>query len=68
MMVYNARMKTINVRLDYELYLELVKLRDKIGVPVTESLRRSVREYLAKQEKQTSVDSQSLQVQDISKQ
>lgn len=64
-MVYNARMKTINVRLDYALYLELVKLRDKIGVPVTESLRRSVREYLAKQAKQASVDPQSVQVQNL---
>ncbi len=64
-MVYNARMKTINVRLDYALYLELVKLRDQIGVPVTESLRRSVREYLAKQAKQASVDPQSVQVQNL---
>ncbi len=58
---YNVRMnKAINVRLDYELYLDLVALRDKIGVPVAESLRRAVREYLAKQETKTDADSKSL--------
>ena len=53
-------MKAINVRLDRDLYLELVALRDKIGVPVAESLRRAVREYLAEQDKQSNADQKSL--------
>lgn len=48
--------KTIDVRIDYDLYLELMKLRDKIGIPVSESLRRAIREYIAKQEKQQAND------------
>ena len=55
-------MKTINVRIDYDLYLELVKLRGEIGVPVTESLRRAIREYVTKQKKQSNVDQESVQV------
>ena len=55
-------MKTINVRIDYDLYLELVKLREEIGVPVTESLRRAIREYVTKQKKQANVDQESIQV------
>jgi hypothetical protein len=59
---HNVRMKkkTIDVRIDYELYLELMKLRDKIGIPVSESLRRAIREYIAKQEKQANGNSESL--------
>jgi len=57
-------MKAINVRLDHELYLELVALRDKIGIPVAESLRRAVREYLANQEKSNG-NPESIQVQNL---
>ena len=51
--------KTIDVRIDYDLYLELMALREQIGVPVSESLRRAIREYLAKQKKQND-DAQSV--------
>lgn len=59
-------MKPVNVRLDYDLYRELIELREGIGIPVAESLRRAVREYVAKQ-KQRAIDdySQSLQVQNL---
>ena len=43
--------KLIDVRIDYDLYLELMALREKNGVPVAESLRRAIREYVAKQNK-----------------
>ena len=58
--------KSINVRLDYELYLELVELRDRIGVPVTESLRRAVREYIAKQAPKSNANPENLQVPPLS--
>jgi metal-responsive CopG/Arc/MetJ family transcriptional regulator len=52
--------KLIDVKIDHALYQELVALRDKIGIPVAESLRRAIREYLAKQEKQTNGNPESL--------
>ena len=52
--------KIIDVKIDHELYLELVKLRDKIGIPVSESLRRAIREYLAKQAKQADGNPESV--------
>lgn len=52
--------KTIDVRIDHDLYLELVKLRDEIGVPVAESLRRAIRDYLNKQQNKSHANQESL--------
>lgn len=38
----------INITMDLELYQALKVLRAEIGISVAESLRRAVREYLAK--------------------
>jgi hypothetical protein len=60
----NTEKKPISLRLDHDLYDGLIELRRQIGVPVAESVRRAVREYLAKHN--IHVDSESVQVSDPS--
>jgi hypothetical protein len=55
--------KTVNIRLDHDLYMGLVELRKQIGVPAAESVRRAVRDYLAKHN--IHVDSESVQISDL---
>lgn len=38
----------INVQVDKEQYAELKRLRKQIGIPVAESVRRAIKEYLGK--------------------
>lgn len=48
--------RTITTNIDYDLYLELVKLREQIGVPVVEAIRRAVREYVDKHQQEQKPD------------
>ena len=56
----NKQDKSVNIRLDHDLYLGLIELRKKVGIPAAESIRRAVREYLEKQG--IHVDTESVQV------
>lgn len=40
--------KPVNVRIDHDLYQCLVQVRECDGVPVAESIRRAIREYIGK--------------------
>jgi len=42
-------MKQRQMRLDNNLYRALKKLKDRDGIPLAESVRRAVRQYLDKQ-------------------
>jgi hypothetical protein len=55
--------KQLGVRLDHDLYLALMEIRERVGIPVTESLRRAVRDYVEKNR----ADSQVVQVQNLPK-
>ena len=52
----------VGIRIDHDLYQALVEIRDRVGIPVAESLRRAVREYVEKRR----ADPQSVQVQNLS--
>lgn len=45
-----SRMKYHQVRVEKELYVALTKLKLRDGVPIAESIRRAIIEYLEKKE------------------
>ena len=47
------------------MYLELIEIRERVGIPVSESVRRALREYIEKNAKKSDGNSESIQIPSI---